>query len=963
MSFTRGPVASTRLAVAAALLSASQFAIAQETTGAIAGRTRSQDGAQLPGVAVIVTNPANGLRLAAQADASGDFRFLAVPPATYNLEATLDGFRPYRETVNVALGQSVTLDIGMEIGAFTDAIEVTASRPAIDVTSTITGLTTDVAELNDRIPVKREVTQIALLAAGTQPGDVRFDGRTPGQNLASVYGSSVAENLYVVNGLNITNFREMLGSTRVPFAFLSEVQIKTGGYEAEYGRSTGGVFNMATRSGGNEVHADASLYVLPESLQGQSPDTVYAPLSREWTDSLEGTLSVGGPIVRDRLFYFLFASYEETDTLDYYFGPATTVLSDKLSLSQPYWGGKFDWNVAAGQRLEATLFSDRVDVDKTRWQYDPIAQELGDPLGTGVNQRGGDNFIIHYSGAFGERSLLTAQAGRNEFTRTNRSEGDECPVAVDRRSGIPVAIGCWVNIRRASSSDLRQAYRLDFDYILGRHGLRAGGDYEHNVSDDDTSLSGGVGYQYYLNGPRFPELPPSVELVAMAVQDNGGSFDVYSNAAYLQDSWRISPGWTLNLGLRWESYDNRNGLGDTFIKTSDQWAPRIGIVWDPGSNGRSKVYGSFGRYFLPVASNTNVRAAGAVYQTIGWYLLEGDINADGSPEGIGDELQSTVYADGETPDPRELISDNFEPMSQDEVIVGYEHTVGAAWSLGVRGVARRFNQVIEDYSIQYALTSVYGIPFDPGTVVYRIGNPGSDFDGWYDLDGDGVLDRVHLSAAALEYPRAERNYYGIDLTFDRRLTDNWALSGSYTWSHLYGNYEGYTNSDIGQSDPGLTQTFDTPGLLENSYGDLPNDRRHTAKVFGSYSWPWGLQLGGNFFFSTGRPINSFGLHPSDPVTRSYGSDAFYTGGEPRPRGCCGTTENLWTLDAMVRYSIGFGKVTMDLRLDVFNIFDNHAVVRVDEVGELSNGEANPYYGEAVEHQTPRQVRIGIGASF
>ena len=891
MSFSRGPVSSARLAVAVALLCASRFAIAQETTGAIAGRTRSQDGARLPGVTVSVINPANGFRLAAQADASGEFRFLAVPPATYNLEATLDGFRPYRESVDVALGQSVTLDIVMEIGAFEDAIDVTASRPPIDVTSTVIGLTTDVAKLNDRIPVKREVTQIALLAAGTQPGDVRFDGRTPGQNLASVYGASVAENLYVVNGLDVTNFREMLGSTRVPFAFLAEVQIKTGGYEAEYGRSTGGVFNMATRTGGNELHADASLYLLPESLQSQPPDSAFAPNSREKAESLEGNISLGGPIVRDRLFYFLSANYEDAETLDYIVGSSGAAHVDNLRLSQPYWGGKVDWNLAAGHRLEGTFLSDRVDVDVTRWQYLPGTQDLGDPLGNGVSERGGDNGILRYSGMFSQRALLSLQAGRNEFARTDTSDGDECPVALDRRSGPPLAIGCWVNIYRANANDTREAYRADFDYILGRHGLRAGVDYESNTSADDSSFSGGVAYQYYLNGPRFPELPPATELAAASYFTQGGSFDVFSNAAYLQDSWTVSQRVTLNLGLRWERYDNRNGLGETFIETADQWAPRIGFVWDPSGDARSKVYGSFGRYYLPIASNTNVKVAGAVYRTLGWYVLDGGVNADGSPEALGEELAFSVLYDGETPDPREVISDNFEPMSQDEVIVGFEQVVGKSWTLGVRGVARRFNQVIEDYSIQHALESVYGIPFDEGDFVFRIGNPGSAFDGWYDLDGDGTLDRIHLSAAALGYPKAERNYYGVDLTFSRRFATNWALQGSYTWSHLYGNYEGYTNSDVGQSDPGITQTFDTPGLLENASGNLPNDRRHTAKVFGSYAWPWGLQLGGDFFFSTGRPINSFGLHPTDAATRSYGNVAFFTGGEPRPRGCCGATSS------------------------------------------------------------------------
>jgi outer membrane receptor protein involved in Fe transport len=964
MSFAKRTGSKASLTAVFLLLCGCAVAVAQETTGALFGHIRSQDGAPLPGVTVTVANSANGLRLSAVADGSGEYRFLALPPATYGLEATLQGFRPHRETITVILGQTAMIDIEMQLGAFADAIEVTASRPPpIDVTSTVVGMTTDVSELNDHIPLRREVTQVALLAPGTEPADQRFNGRTPGQNLASVYGASVAENLYVVNGLNITNFREMLGSTRVPFEFLAEAQIKTGGYEAEFGRSTGGVFNMVTRSGSNQLHLDANLYALPEGLQGRQPDTVFAPNSRESTESLEANLSLGGSIVRDRLFYFLFASYEDGETLDYVVGSSQVVRVDNLSLSQPYWGGKVDWNVASGHRLEATFLSDRIDVDVTRWQYNPITQVLSDPLGTGVNQRGGDNGILRYSGMFGQRTLLSLQAGRNEFARTDRSDGDDCPLALDRRSVPPLAIGCFVNMYRGNSGDTREAYRADLDYIVGGHSLRAGGDFEHSVSNDDTSYSGGVGYQYWLNGPRFPALPPATELVLVAYFTQGGSFDVFSNAAYVQDSWAVSQRLTLNLGLRWERYDNRNGLGETFIETTDQWAPRLGLVWDPKGDGRSKVYGSYGVYYLPIASNTNVKVAGAVYRSTGWYVLDGGVNPDGSPEALGEELAFTLLYDGETPDPREVISDNFEPMSQEEVIAGYEHAIGTTWSLGVRGVARRFNQVIEDYSIQHALTTVYGLPFDDGDFVYRIGNPGSDLEGWYDLDGDGVLDRVHLSAEALGYPKAERNYYGVDLIFKRRFADNWALQGSYTWSHLYGNYEGYTNSDVGQSDPGVTQTFDTPALLEHSSGNLPNDRRHTAKLFGTYSWPWGLQLGGNLFFSTGRPINSFGLNPTVPAASSYGAVYFYTGGEPRARGCCGTTDSVWNLDAMARYSIQLGTVTMSLRLDLFNAFDNHAAVRVDELGELDNGEANPTYSETIAYQTPRRVRFGFGLSF
>ena len=401
--------------------------VAQETTGALFGRVRSQDGAPLPGVTVTVASSATGLRLSAVADRSGEYRFLALPPASYGLEASLDGFRPHREDVRVALGQTVAIDIEMQLGAFTDAIEVTASRPpSVDVTSTVVGMTVDVSELNDRMPLKREVTQVALLAPGTEPGDSRFDGRTPGQALASVYGASVAENLYVVNGLNITNFREMLGSTRVPFEFLAEVQVKTGGYEAEFGRSTGGVFNLVTAPGSNELHAAASLYALPEGLQGQQPDTVFAPTSRERTESLEGNLSAGGPILRDRLFYFLFASYGTERRWITTPSRPRAVLVDKLALAQPYWGGKIDWNVASGHRIEATYLSDRVDVDMTRWQYDPFDQELGDPLGTGIKSAAATTASSATPGCR-RSALLSLQTGRNEFARTDRSDGDECP--------------------------------------------------------------------------------------------------------------------------------------------------------------------------------------------------------------------------------------------------------------------------------------------------------------------------------------------------------------------------------------------------------------------------------------------------------------------------------------------------------------------------------------------------------
>ncbi|RLB68304.1 MAG: hypothetical protein DRH08_01325, partial [Deltaproteobacteria bacterium] len=246
---------------------------------------------------------------------------------------------------------------------------------------------------------------------------------------------------------------------------------------------------------------------------------------------------------------------------------------------------------------------------------------------------------------------------------------------------------------------------------------------------------------------------------------------------------------------------------------------------------------------------------------------------------------------------------------------------------------------------------------------YRLANPGSDFEGFYDIDGDGTLDEISLTAKQMGYPEVGRKYYAVELTFKRRFADNWMLQGSYTWSHLYGNYEGWTNSDIGCCQPGTNQIFDFPGLTDYANGDLPQDRRHNLKLFGTYAFNSGFQFGGNLYLRSGRPINSLGVHPTDPGAALYGPMSFFTNGEPMPRGSQGTTDTLWGLDTMFKYGLVMGGFNIDLRLDVFNIFDSDEVTEVNEFGEMSLGVANPNYRRPTHHQSARSVRFGVGLHF
>ncbi len=972
-------------------------AYAQETTGEVRGSVVDPDGAALPGVTVTIENDATGMDRTSIADARGAFRFAALPPGAYTITSTLDGFQTHKAGVRVQLGGTQHIDVGMALGAITDVIEVTGEAPLVDVTSTVSGITVGTDELNARMPVQREASYVAMLAPATVTGDTTFNGRTPGQNNISMSGASVAENSYQVNGLNITNFRNGLGSTMVPMEFVEEMQIKTGGYAAEYGRATGGVINMVTKSGSNSLHGSFSIFYEPESLQEQEGDTYAADNSNEEDDSLEANVSLGGAVFKDKLFFFGFVRYTDDYGTGIIANEAGAPGSGRLTSSsydQPYYGGKIDWNITPSHRVEGTYISDNVDVAETTYDYDRTGGTgLGEAIGEGTLSRGGDNYIFKYTGIFGENFLLSAQYGVNNFDRTDASTVDANPAVYDHRSGSYIPIGAWVNWNTgAGTYDEREAYRMDADLYLGSHSFRAGVDYENNYSFDSTQNSGGAYFLYDIaeNHRTFVgnDLPDDEQIVRRRYYNTGGDYTTESNALYLQDSWAVTPNLTLNLGLRYEEFVNKNGIGERFIDIDGQYAPRLGMIWDPSGEGRSKVFASYGQYYLPVAANTNIRMAGNETFEHTYYLwngemdpytagpvgydwsgcIVGDTSSCSNMGAVGDVIGYNLISNGLVPDWRATLSSNIKPMSQNELILGYEHMVGDNWSWGVRGVAREFGEVIEDYTIDAGLGALGVACFDPDSPEfgscaseYRLGNPGSDFEGFYDF-GNG-LEEVSLTAEELNYPEAERKYYALEFTFKRRFADNWMLQGSYTWSHLYGNYEGSVNSEIGQDDAGITQSFDYAGLMDNSFGNLAQDRRHNLKLFGAYAFDNGIQLGGNFYYWSGRPVNSLGVHPTDDYAAQYGAFSFFTDGVAMPRGCCGTTDDIFGIDGMFKYDFQVGNTNMNVRVDVFNLFNNDGVTEVRELAEIQVGTPDPNYNRTTHYQAPRSVRFGFGLNF
>ncbi len=937
---------------------------AQETVGTISGVVSDEAGGErLPGVTITLKSNATGASQIKVTGANGQFKFPSLTVGSYTLTAQLEGFQTLEETgIMVSVGRDTALSIAMPVGGIEDTITVTSAVPTIDVSSTVSGVTVNTSDFAEKVPVVREPYQIALIAPGTTSGDTAFDSSgsnyTPGQKAPSIGGASVAENTYLVNGLNITNFRNGVGGSNVPFEFVQEVQVKTGGYEAEFGRATGGVLNMVTKSGANRFSGGVNAYFKPESLQEVSPDYFNGFNSEESNEGTEANLYLGGPIWKDKAFFFGFYQYNDIETLAVGITRETVRVRD-----DPYFGGKVDVNLTASQRLEGTYFTDEVTVTQSDNGIDTSNRGRTGNIGVGTYDAGGDNLVAKYTGIFGGKFVASAQYGENAFNRTSGSTGDNFAYIVDSRGTGSVVLGNSITWNRGLADDEREASRIDFDYFLGSHSLRAGIDDETNTSTDISEYSGGEYYRYYNNGARFPAVPAATQLTRYRIFEGGGTYETLSNAFYAQDSWEVNDELLINLGVRNENFDNKNALDQSFIKIEDQWAPRLGFVYDRNGDGKSKFYGSFGRYHLYIASNTNIRLAGAELFTEDWYVMPSgcDVNNPTFSSCTGQVLQMNVFGDGSVPDVRATKSNQIDPMYQDEISLGYEQQVGK-WTLGFRGVYREFGEIIEDITIDAALVAV-GLA-DPGAFEYRLVNPGGDFNGFFDPHDGTPLIPVSFNNSQLGYPAPVREYTAGEFTFYRRFSDNWMLQGSLSLAKSEGNYEGYVRSDNGQDDAGITTLYDFAGLLDNGNGKLPNDRPFNAKVFGGYQMDNGLFFGAAAFYRDGRPLNAFGVHPTDEFSALYGAESFFNQGTPVQRGTVGRTSEVFNMDLSAKYNWDLGdRANLQLRLDAFNIFDQSTVTEVDESADEESGAVNTTYLEATRFQSPRGVRFMVGIDF
>jgi hypothetical protein len=969
-------------------------ALADNADGSVVGRTAA-------GATVTVTSPSTGLTRTVTADSKGNYRFPFLPIGQYKLEASKGGERVAEPVdVTVSLGNATTVNVGGEATAL-EGIVVTATNAGIvDVTSTEIATNITREELH-RLPVDQNVTSVALLAPGVNKGTAGFGGITFG-------GSSIAENSYYVNGLNVTDFYNRNGFSEAPFAFYQEFQVKTGGYSVEFGRSTGGVVNAVTRSGTNDFHYGAELTTEPASWESSGRNAYNADGTLNIANSDDRNpltklnVFASGALIKDKLFFFLM--YEGRDNKP----RNTSDDGERITLNDVpsgFWGGKVDWHINDKNLLEFTAFSDSSSRTGKVYDYDFGTGTRSANTDTVFADNGGRSEALTYTSYLTNDLSMKILYGENDHRNFSRAQSDiDCnPVA--RTNPVPspgVALGCTSNLTVISRDDDRKAARADFEWKLGDHLLRFGLDHEDDDSDYNQFYPGPGGVRYNVNptspGATLPNggiVPAGYDAYVRQRQvSTFGSFSTIEEAYYLEDNWNITPTFLLNAGLRLDAFDNKDAQGRSYIKTDHMLAPRFGFSWDMHGYGMTKLFGNLGRYFLPVANVINIKQGGAFLDERTYYGFNGwDIKQrNGSSYAVpilGPQIGAVdnSQGDGTVGDLRSEVDKNIDPVFQDEAILGFQQMFSDSWSWGVSGTYRKLHNAIDDMGI--TATPQCGGANDG--VGFVMGNPGKPMTVWGDTNCDGVndgyitIDTSKQGWALFDadghylgqrgWVKPKRSYQALEFQVDRAWDDKWALNVSYVLSWNKGNAEGPVNSDTDFSDTGRTEHFDDPWVNLENYGYLANDHRHQIKARGTYAFSDHWQFGGNMTVLSGGPISAFGVGNPYDATNYHSNficvqncdsetseDRVYV---VSPRAAYGTMPWTYTFDASLSYLMQMGESgRLQVKLSVYNLFNQRKTIGVDQdlQTDISN-ETNPNFLQSVRFQAPRAAQLTVTATF
>jgi hypothetical protein len=967
------------LATGFVLLFAGSLALAQAPpSGRFQGTVSDDVGNPLPGVTVEALSPKLVGKAATTTGGDGVFRLLALPSGLYELTFSLQGFKSVvRKDVILQLGQTIIVNVNMEPSALEESITIVGQSPLIDVKSTVKGMTIT-KEVFQSLPRGRNFDTLVTTIPGVS--------NEPLLAGTSVDGASGLENMYYVDGADVTNIVSGRLAQNASFEFVDEVQVRASGYQAEFGGSLGGVVSVISRSGGNTFEGEILGYYSGASLRDRYRSLLRTNLEDTQVatyykyDFLNGVNhdnrfefggSLGGYLIRDKVWFFgsfLPVLSRNTRTVTHSTGDVVNWVRDERN-----------WNYSA--KLTAQIFNKlRIGASLVNnfWKYQgDLATRTNNPTPTVSYDDYGFSYpnfsaALTADATLGRTLLLTVRGGYFKTDQTNQlvqPPDEPCfqflteapggyfqttniglldvPVAYQRPTG-------YQNFSRGNASivkkQLNEKYSVaaDLNYFIslaGEHSWKLGGQWVRQGQDYDSS-------------PKYPILFFAWDRDFIAYGTNygrgtygyyaargndvtgpyGNVYRAYSNryAFYLQDSWTLNNHLTLNLGVRTESeyipsyatgnpdFENLRPIKFGFDK---KLAPRIGIVYDVFGDSSLKIFGSFGLFYDVMKLEMAAGSYGgtkwkSVYYTLDTYEWD-KIGIDNYFP--GDYLLPSPYTLDFRAPSFDTTDPDMKPMGIREISIGAEKKLREDLSLSVRLVNKHLLWAIEDIGVLY-----------PDGEHYFTTNPGGAFiNAKYDLarstpkldpdTGEPIPGEFLIPAAAPDCPKAKREYYGVNIALDKRFSNNWLGGISYTWSRLKGNYSGLASGDeYGRASPNVERYFDLWYLAFDS-NMKPVD---------------GLLPGDrpHYFKLYGSYVTPFGLtaglviNAMSGVVTSTEWAMDVQGYLPYNRNDLGRSPFLWFANAYLAYEFKMGgKTRFQVNLNIDNLFNIDTAQRIYQI--------------------------------
>jgi outer membrane receptor protein involved in Fe transport len=900
---------------AALVLFSPSLAIAQiGQTGTLTGAVTDASGAVLPGVTVTVASESliGGTR-STSTDENGVYRFPALPPGAYKVTVELSGFKSVTRDALLQLGQTITIDAKLEVGGVQETVVVTGDSPVVDVknSSAQKNLTTEILE---NIPyTSRFGPGAMLLAPGVHP-----------TNYSSYGSGGSSSNAYMIDGVDVSDPE---GGTVWLFAnynWIQEVQVVGLGAAAEYGGFTGVASNSLFRSGSNQFRGLLETLYENDAMTGtnasdeileQNPD-LRAGSTDYVTDS---TFQIGGPIQRDKLWFFTSFQYyrPKTQASGYpgvnEFYPTANRIGPEFRLEKsPRFLFKPTMKLGQNDQLTGFFETDSYTVDgrgqSARTATEATVHQDSPEFAWNANYTkvlsSSAVFDVKYSGFWGYYYL-------------SPYNGDNTPGWYDVDEDFYAVNSYYFynadRVRHQANASVTK-FATGF---AGEHNLKFGAEFERSYVKSELGYTGGMYVFAYSGVPGYAYLWDGY------LKDNVND----RLSLFAQDSWTVGPRLTINPGIRFDRITGFNKHLDDQVFATNSWSPRIGFAWDIAGNSKTVVRGHYGWYFDGAKSTYYDLLDPEIAPLYGAYIDDG-LNVVGGPYLL-------------RPGTNRTMDDGIKHPRMQQAIAGFEHELFPGFSAGANYIWRKNDQFIDDVLVngEYSPTTVA----DPGPDnIYGTGDETTATVTAYRRLSDPLEHQFLITNPE----GAERKYRGVELTATKRMSNRWQLMGSWVISKIEGNYNNTGNF-------GNSTEFDNPNLDYRFQpfrtGRLTNDITHIGKIQGTYRAPWDIMASGAYYYTSGQTFNRTIRPTTAQVTgrptmfiEPRGSQRY----DARPQ-----------FDIRIEKQIRFGDTRrLGLTFEGFNLFNDDAITSRTTASGSTYFEPQGLVG-------PRRYRIGAVYRF